>query len=132
MRSPRLVARPRRAAARVPPVRPHRPRGGRAMIARTSYADLPRTLVTELADAGLDPVAVYSMVVEAFEEDLPDGGRDVTSSAMPAMGDAQGDIAAREAGVVAGLGVAELVRSEEHTSELQSLRHLVCRLLLEK
>src|SRR5436853_3519518 len=28
-------------------------------------------------------------------------------------------------------GVA-VVRSEEHTSELQSLRHLVCRLLLEK
>src|SRR5947199_3334521 len=28
-------------------------------------------------------------------------------------------------------GVADL-RSEEHTSELQSLRHLVCRLLLEK
>src|SRR5258705_1095315 len=27
---------------------------------------------------------------------------------------------------------AELWRSEEHTSELQSLRHLVCRLLLEK
>src|SRR5438045_6973175 len=26
----------------------------------------------------------------------------------------------------------QLVRSEEHTSELQSLRHLVCRLLLEK
>src|ERR1039458_6565049 len=26
----------------------------------------------------------------------------------------------------------ELNRSEEHTSELQSLRHLVCRLLLEK
>src|SRR5258705_7237653 len=27
---------------------------------------------------------------------------------------------------------AEAARSEEHTSELQSLRHLVCRLLLEK
>src|SRR5437899_3803955 len=27
---------------------------------------------------------------------------------------------------------AAAVRSEEHTSELQSLRHLVCRLLLEK
>src|SRR5437899_9701112 len=27
---------------------------------------------------------------------------------------------------------ATVVRSEEHTSELQSLRHLVCRLLLEK
>src|SRR5947199_1177955 len=28
--------------------------------------------------------------------------------------------------------VAACARSEEHTSELQSLRHLVCRLLLEK
>src|SRR5438045_7955514 len=28
--------------------------------------------------------------------------------------------------------VEDLLRSEEHTSELQSLRHLVCRLLLEK
>src|SRR5262245_62979270 len=32
---------------------------------------------------------------------------------------------------VAALGERTL-RSEEHTSELQSLRHLVCRLLLEK
>src|SRR5262245_65053407 len=29
-------------------------------------------------------------------------------------------------------GRSSIVRSEEHTSELQSLRHLVCRLLLEK
>src|SRR5205814_8251898 len=29
-------------------------------------------------------------------------------------------------------GVSAIGRSEEHTSELQSLRHLVCRLLLEK
>src|SRR5205814_8432956 len=45
--------------------------------------------------------------------------------------------------LVGGLGGREIVhmierlaevipRSEEHTSELQSLRHLVCRLLLEK
>src|SRR5258705_9699053 len=32
----------------------------------------------------------------------------------------------------AGPGSLLLSRSEEHTSELQSLRHLVCRLLLEK
>src|SRR5205814_9877313 len=31
-----------------------------------------------------------------------------------------------------GLGEGASDRSEEHTSELQSLRHLVCRLLLEK
>src|SRR5438045_9491807 len=30
------------------------------------------------------------------------------------------------------LELPEMMRSEEHTSELQSLRHLVCRLLLEK
>src|SRR5262245_61768856 len=30
------------------------------------------------------------------------------------------------------LGRVSATRSEEHTSELQSLRHLVCRLLLEK
>ena len=78
------------------------------MIRRTSYADLPRDLVTELADAGLDPRAVYAMVVAAFDEDLPPGSHDVTSSAMPPMGDAKGDLAAREAGVVAGLAVAEL------------------------
>src|SRR5947199_4748192 len=29
-------------------------------------------------------------------------------------------------------GASRTLRSEEHTSELQSLRHLVCRLLLEK
>src|SRR5262245_64771228 len=35
-------------------------------------------------------------------------------------------------GMVAKVGRSETDRSEEHTSELQSLRHLVCRLLLEK
>src|SRR5438045_4810510 len=33
---------------------------------------------------------------------------------------------------VKGHATAAALRSEEHTSELQSLRHLVCRLLLEK
>src|SRR5262245_63643381 len=44
-----------------------------------------------------------------------------------------------ETATEAGVGVvraswsqALVLRSEEHTSELQSLRHLVCRLLLEK
>src|SRR5947199_4579207 len=37
-------------------------------------------------------------------------------------------LAQLEVGVLAAVAV----RSEEHTSELQSLRHLVCRLLLEK
>src|SRR2546430_11928574 len=36
------------------------------------------------------------------------------------------------ASVVTALGVIALLRSEEHTSELQSQSNLVCRLLLEK
>ena len=79
------------------------------MISRTPYADLPGGLVDELVHVGLDPEDVYAMVVRAFDEDLPDGGNDVTSSAMPPMGVGVGDIRAREIGVVAGLGVAELV-----------------------
>src|SRR2546423_8004223 len=34
--------------------------------------------------------------------------------------------------VIDGVKVSSFVRSEEHTSELQSLAYLVCRLLLEK
>jgi nicotinate-nucleotide pyrophosphorylase (carboxylating) len=77
-------------------------------IARTAYDDLPRALVDEIAAAGLSPEAVYAHVALAFEEDLPGGADDVTSAAMPAMGHAVADIAAREPGVVAGLAVAEL------------------------
>ena len=77
-------------------------------IVRTRYADLPAGLVEELAAAGLDPERVHAHVVQAFEEDLPDGGLDVTSVAVPEMGHGTGDFVARDAGVVAGLAVAEL------------------------
>src|SRR5438045_6603653 len=39
---------------------------------------------------------------------------------------------AAAAALLIGIGIGRYYRSEEHTSELQSLRHLVCRLLLEK
>src|ERR1035438_10787181 len=38
----------------------------------------------------------------------------------------------RSSGCARAFRVSTARRSEEHTSELQSLRHLVCRLLLEK
>jgi nicotinate-nucleotide pyrophosphorylase (carboxylating) len=78
------------------------------MILRTPYDDLSPALVDEIETAGLSPRAVYDHVALAFEEDLPGGGDDVTSAAMPAMGHAVADIVAREPGVVAGLAVAEL------------------------
>src|SRR5258705_8852847 len=49
-----------------------------------------------------------------------------------AGGQAGSDHARRAQGFVSGAHEALGSRSEEHTSELQSLRHLVCRLLLEK
>ena len=43
-----------------------------------------------------------------------------------------GKIGPVDYGPYAATNYAELIRSEEHTSELQSRRNLVCRLLLEK
>ncbi|HEX5770983.1 MAG TPA: carboxylating nicotinate-nucleotide diphosphorylase [Nocardioidaceae bacterium] len=77
-------------------------------IVRTPFADLPTALVTELADAGLDPRQVYDAVVDAVDEDLP--GPDVTTEAtIPADATAWADFVARADGVLAGTAVAELV-----------------------
>jgi nicotinate-nucleotide pyrophosphorylase (carboxylating) len=77
-------------------------------LVRTPFADLPTALVTELADAGLDPRAVYDSVVDAVDEDVP--GTDVTSDAtIPAVATAWADLVARADGVLAGGAVAELV-----------------------
>ena len=77
-------------------------------IARTPFPDLPTALVTELADAGLDPRKVYDDVVAAVDEDLP--GDDVTTEAtVPADSVAWADLVARADGTVCGTAVAELV-----------------------
>lgn len=76
-------------------------------LALTAYDDLPRPLLAELGDAGLDPVATYDLVAAALAEDVPT--EDVTSVAtIPDDGAVVGDFNAREPGVVAGLGIAEL------------------------
>src|SRR3989442_3226334 len=53
--------------------------------------------------------------------------------AVPIRGEVDPPRLRRPAGLfVPPVAVREVVRSEEHTSELQSRPHLVCRLLLEK
>ncbi|MEU1620707.1 carboxylating nicotinate-nucleotide diphosphorylase [Streptomyces sp. NPDC005722] len=77
-----------------------------------------------LADAGLDPVLVEDVAHLAIEEDL-DGGVDVTTVAtIPEDAMATGDFTAREAGVVAGLRVAEAVLSIVCTDEFEVERHV--------
>src|ERR1035438_1731652 len=56
---------------------------------------------------------------------------DTAAVAQQAMGKPSGRSEDRRFGFTKEL-LNRLPRSEEHTSELQSLRHLVCRLLLEK
>src|SRR5947199_6551883 len=58
------------------------------------------------------------------------GGYKIISNEEKSADDRDDFAAMSHAGVnAAAIGIK---RSEEHTSELQSLRHLVCRLLLEK
>ncbi len=85
---------------------------------------LDPSLAALLADAGLDPVEVEDIAHMAIAEDLA-GGVDVTSVAtIPEDAVATGDFTAREAGVVAGLRVAEAVLSVVCTDEFEVERHV--------
>ncbi|WMX46434.1 carboxylating nicotinate-nucleotide diphosphorylase [Streptomyces roseicoloratus] len=85
---------------------------------------LDPALAQLLADAGLDPVQVEDIAHLAIAEDL-DGGVDVTTVAtVPEDAVATADFTAREAGVVAGLRVAEAVLSIVCTEEFEVERHV--------
>ncbi|MDX2646211.1 carboxylating nicotinate-nucleotide diphosphorylase [Streptomyces sp. PA03-1a] len=89
-----------------------------------SECGLDPDLAQLLVDAGLDPVLVEDVAHMAIEEDL-DGGVDVTTVAtIPEDALATGDFTAREAGVVAGLRVAEAVLSIVCTDEFEVERHV--------
>src|SRR5262245_64336007 len=76
------------------------------------YTTLFRSLAGSARDTGAPPSVVITRAAGALEDTSP-----ITSVAVPWRTGFQG---------------TATERSEEHTSELQSLRHLVCRLLLEK
>ncbi|APE22354.1 MULTISPECIES: carboxylating nicotinate-nucleotide diphosphorylase [Streptomyces] len=85
---------------------------------------LDPALAELLADAGLDPVQVEDIAHLAIAEDL-DGGVDVTTVAtVPEDAVATADFTAREAGVVAGLRVAEAVLSIVCDDEFEVERHV--------
>src|SRR5471030_3473128 len=72
---------------------------------------------------GMDRQTLRDWVIR-FNEQGPDGLVNIPSPGAPAkLNNEHKAFLAR---------IVDEGRSEEHTSELQSLRHLVCRLLLEK
>ncbi|QEU92722.1 carboxylating nicotinate-nucleotide diphosphorylase [Streptomyces kanamyceticus] len=85
---------------------------------------LDPALAQLLTEAGLDPVQVEDIAHMAIEEDLA-GGVDVTTVAtIPEDAVATADFAAREAGTVAGLRVAEAVFSVVCEDEFEVERHV--------
>src|SRR5438045_7085214 len=84
------------------------------------FCRLPRSFVTGTTAATISPLSLHDA--------LP-------ISRTPRVEDPRGLGGERYARAVPRLHptvAGRVQRSEEHTSELQSLRHLVCRLLLEK
>ena len=75
----------------------------------TPYDALPAALLAELEDAGLDTRRLYAQVTDALDEDLADGGDTTSLATIGAEQVSTGEFAAREKGVVSGLGIAALV-----------------------
>src|SRR5262249_57305030 len=72
----------------------------------------------------------YTTLFRSQDVDAPEAGADGVGHALD-LG-LVGDVAPDGHGIAAGLDADVPGRSEEHTSELQSLTNIVCRLLLEK
>ncbi|AJP02568.1 nicotinate-nucleotide pyrophosphorylase [Streptomyces cyaneogriseus subsp. noncyanogenus] len=85
---------------------------------------LDPALAQLLADAGLDPVEVEDIANVALQEDLAHGVDVTTVATIPEDAVATADFTAREAGVVAGLRVAEAVLSVVCTDEFEVERHV--------
>ncbi|TXS50386.1 carboxylating nicotinate-nucleotide diphosphorylase [Streptomyces sp. uw30] len=85
---------------------------------------LDPALAELLADAGLDPVEVEDIAGVAIQEDLAHGVDVTTVATVPEEAVATADFVAREAGVVAGLRVAEAVVSIVCEDEFEVERHV--------
>src|SRR5437016_10338893 len=81
------------------------------------------------------PLFPYTTLFRSSDRDLAAADRregEARAGARGCQGDPGNARAERRSGEEGYADVRRSVRSEEHTSELQSLTNLVCRLLLEK
>ncbi|MFC4533736.1 L-aspartate oxidase [Sphaerisporangium dianthi] len=86
-------------------------------------AGLPHQLEAELAEAGLDPAAVMTLIGTALAEDVTEQGDVTTIATVPADQAAAADLVARADGVVAGLAVAQAVFHASSGGRLTVERH---------
>src|SRR5262245_65390987 len=102
-------------------------------MARASVvlSDTPPTEIYTLSLHDALPICPSRTVVAVEAAPFEERAHRWIERAIARAGNCQGKLNEREEDRADGNGGADL-RSEEHTSELQSLRHLVCRLLLEK
>src|ERR1035438_10810759 len=108
-------------------------------LERVRFAVVPDAITESLelekgsGDVAVNSLPTDSIPVLAARPDLQieeTGGTEIQYLAFNLRDPLLSDVRVRQA--IACSIDRDLVRSEEHTSELQSLRHLVCRLLLEK
>ncbi|GGK80082.1 hypothetical protein Sme01_45670 [Sphaerisporangium melleum] len=85
---------------------------------------LPAQIEADLAEAGLDPVAVTALISGALEEDVTGEGDVTTIATVPAGQAAVADVVARAGGVVAGLAVAAAVFHRSSQGRLTVERHV--------
>src|SRR5438309_4178712 len=101
-------------------------------VIRTPSAALARESARAISEAGVRLIEITMTVPDALEV-IEELATDASFSARGAIVGAGTVLNGRQADAALLAGARFLVsRSEEHTSELQSQFHLVCRLLLEK
>src|SRR5688572_31695040 len=78
--------------------------------------------------------AVIALIIILIQIALKFGGEEYVGLMLSGMGDSFEDVPSQDLlnGYLVCFIILNLLRSEEHTSELQSQSNLVCRLLLEK
>src|SRR5439155_18071347 len=101
-----------------------------------AFKRLPIEAYPDVADAQVDVITLWpGHAAEEIEAEVPNAAIVAILGFLPAAlshgigAEIQRPLARV---VIGGLVSATAMRSEEHTSELQSRGHLVCRLLLEK
>src|SRR2546425_4090335 len=129
------VGEPQGVLRRSRPARPRQVSDHRAVPAASAASDYLAQVAELLFDQFVDVIRVHQPEIEPLlrgEALDPDAAPELLARTIQAQGMWFQLLSIAEQNAAMRLRRQAEVRSEEHTSELQSLAYLVCRLLLEK